>query len=89
MAARFFLTDTSGLVNSHLNLNRFQLPCSEGLTMRRAQWWRTVRQLWRMAARHGRRTVQRSRPSVEILERRLAPAVTLSISNPVPFPKSA
>ncbi len=50
------------------------------------QWWQAVRQVVGMA-RRSRRRARRSRPWVEVLEGRLAPTVTLSISNPAPFPK--
>ncbi len=50
------------------------------------QWWQAVRQAVGMARRL-RRHMRRWRPGVEVLEGRLAPTVTLSISNPVPFPK--
>src|SRR5579883_1564356 len=60
--------------------------------MVRAAWWQTMRQLLNPAARRGsggrRRDRQRPyRPWPETLEGRLAPTVTLSISNPTPFPK--
>ncbi len=51
--------------------------------MVRAAWWQAVRQLLKPAARRPRPY----RPWPEALEGRLAPAVTLSISNPMPFPK--
>jgi hypothetical protein len=60
--------------------------------MVRAAWWRTVRQFLNPAARR-RGCRQRERrlgpyqPWLEDLEGRLAPTVTLSISNPAPFPK--
>lgn len=53
-------------------------------------WWQVVKYVVDLAARYGRRPgrrARRSRPWVEILEGRLAPTVTLSISNPAPFPK--
>ncbi len=62
--------------------------------MVRGQWRRSVRQFLDTAARRGRRSGHRPdrrpqlyRPWFEILEGRLAPTVTLSISNPAPFPK--
>src|SRR5579883_3490406 len=60
--------------------------------MVRAAWWQTMRQLLNPAARRGsgRRRDRRQRPYrpwPETLEGRLAPTVTLSISNPAPFPK--
>ncbi len=59
--------------------------------MVRAAWWQAVRQFLNPAARRGggrRRDRQRPyRPWPETLEGRLAPTVTLSISNPTPFPK--
>ena len=54
------------------------------------RWWVAEKHNVNAAAGKRRRPArrrQRYRPVVEILERRLAPAVTLSISNPVPFPK--
>ena len=51
--------------------------------MVRASWWQAVRQLLNPTDRRQRPY----RPWPEVLEGRLAPAVTLSISNPMPFPK--
>ncbi len=53
-------------------------------------WWQAVRQFLNSATRRGRRSsrrVRRYRPWLDILEARLAPTVTLSISDPEPFPK--
>ncbi len=62
--------------------------------MARGQWRQSVRQFLDATARRGRRSGQRPdrrprfhRPWFEILEGRLAPTVTLSIGDPVPFPK--
>jgi len=62
--------------------------------MVRVRWQQTVRQFLDAAVRRGRRSGngpdRRSRSYrlwFEILEGRLAPTVTLSISNPAPFPK--
>ena len=54
------------------------------------RWWVAEKHEVNDAAGNRRRPARRRRqyrPWVEVLERRLAPAVTLSISNPVPFPK--
>src|SRR5579883_680863 len=59
--------------------------------MVRAAWWQTLRHLLYPAGRRGQRRWDRrsrsERPWPEALEERLAPAVTLSVSNPMPFPK--
>ncbi len=59
--------------------------------MVRAASWHVLRQLLNPAGRRGERRwdrrLQSYRPWPETLEERLAPAVTLSISNPMPFPK--
>jgi hypothetical protein len=56
-----------------------------------AAWWQAVRQLLKPASRRGagraRDRRRPYRPWPEALEARLAPAVTLTISNPMPFPK--
>src|SRR5579883_3382642 len=62
--------------------------------MARGQWRQSVRQFLDATARRGRRSGHRPdrrpqfhRPWFEVLEGRLAPTVTLSISDPAPFPK--
>src|SRR5579883_2004161 len=58
--------------------------------MARMRWWHNVKRFLAPAARRGRRPKRRLRwyrPWVDLLEGRLAPTVTLSVSNPAPFPK--
>ncbi len=50
-------------------------------------WWRRVRQLLNPAGRRRPRRVRPFRPAFDLLEERLPPAVTLSVSDPAPFPK--
>jgi hypothetical protein len=66
----------------------------EGFTMVRGHWWQRVRKLLDQAAGRGRARGRRRaghRPRgwlhLQELERRLAPAITLSVANPIPFPK--
>src|SRR5262245_23503374 len=61
--------------------------------MFRTRWLEAVRQLLNQASERGRRRGRRERcrpsfrPYLEALELRLAPAITLSIANPAPFPE--
>ncbi len=58
--------------------------------MTRRTWWQSVKQFLGAVTRRDRRPDPRWRPyqpRLEDLEGRLAPTVTLSISNPAPFPK--